>query len=71
MIEEVPEHEIEMMMKWNVHPMNHKEARWGIQMLKDGANVLKHWSDTHPHIRYFQLSDDNERLVWFSTVREV
>lgn len=39
--------------------------------MKQGANLLKHLNDSYPHIRYFQLSDDNERIIWYSSTFDI
>ena len=36
-------------------------------MMKDGSNLLKHLNDGYPHIRFFQLSDDCDRIIWYSS----
>jgi len=29
-VDEPLTHEVEMLMKWSIHPLNHREVRWGI-----------------------------------------
>ena len=48
--EEVTDEETVQLFQRHVHPRNHKEARRGIAMLKEGLNLLKHLSDGYPHI---------------------
>ena len=54
-----------------VPPLKHIEAEKAIKIMHAGSNLLKHVTNDNPHIRFFQLSDDNERLIYFSNVKEI
>lgn len=54
-----------------VTPLTHIEAQKAIKVMHEGSNLLKHINNGNPHIRFFQLSEDSNRLVYFSEVREI
>lgn len=54
-----------------VEPLKHIEAQKAIKVMHEGTNLLKHITEGNPHIRFYQLSDDNERLIYFSEVKNI
>lgn len=47
----------------------HVEAKNAIEKMRRGTNLLKHSSSGFPHLRQFQLTDDTERLMWYSSTK--
>eukprot|EP00916_Digyalum_oweni_P001620 GHVL01003097.1.p1 GENE.GHVL01003097.1~~GHVL01003097.1.p1 ORF type:complete len:615 (-),score=123.33 GHVL01003097.1:801-2597(-) len=53
-------------LKQAVEPLKHVETAEAIKRMKIGSNLLKHTRFGFPHLRQFQLSDDCQRLLWYS-----
>lgn len=54
-----------------VTPLAHIEAQKAIKAMHEGSNLLKHITNGNPHIRFFQLSEDSNRLVYFSEIKGI
>jgi hypothetical protein len=50
-----------------IKPTLHVEAKKAIERMRKGSNLLKHTKHGLPHLRQFQLSEDHERLVWYTS----
>ena len=53
-------------LKIEMEPLRHSEAQKGIELMKEGSNMLKHTRNGPPHIRMFQLTSDMTHLIWYS-----
>jgi len=53
-------------LKTEVEPLRHIESQKAIERMRRGSNLLKHTKYGFPHLRQFQLSDDLQRLVWYT-----
>ncbi|KAF8819478.1 hypothetical protein IE077_004192 [Cardiosporidium cionae] len=49
-----------------VEPLMHGEVKIALNMMRAGTNLIKYTTRGLPHIRQFQLSKDNRRLVWYT-----
>ena len=52
-----------------IDPLQHLEASKAIDIMKHGANLLKHTRGSMPHIRLFQLTSDLKHLIWFTATK--
>ena len=50
-----------------IDPLQHSEANCAIELMKQGANLLKHTRNSMPHIRLFQLTNDLKYLIWYTS----
>jgi hypothetical protein len=53
------------------YPLSHIEAKVALDIMQKGANLLKHNLTVDPHLRFFQLSKDKRRIVYFSEYKDV
>ncbi|CEM02960.1 unnamed protein product [Vitrella brassicaformis CCMP3155] len=53
-------------LKVTIEPVLHVESQKAIDRMKRGTNLLKHTRYGYPHLRQFQLSNDMNRLHWYS-----
>ncbi|CAD7939153.1 unnamed protein product [Amoebophrya sp. A25] len=56
-------------LKVMIDPLLHVEAKKAVERMKRGANLLKHTRYGFPHLRHFQLSEDTQRLLWYSAAK--
>ena len=54
-----------------VEPLRHVEAQKGVEMMRLGTNLMKHSTQGFPHLRFYQLSEDLRRLIWFSQSKSI
>merc|ERR1719316_1568858 len=50
-----------------IQPTLHVEAQKAIERMRRGSNLLKHTKYGLPHLRQFQLSEDWQRLLWYTS----
>lgn len=49
-----------------IPPLTHIESIKALEVMKNGANILKHTRNSMPHIRLFQITNDIKYLIWYS-----
>ena len=54
-----------------IEPLQHIEAQYAIKFMCLGSNLLKFTTNGYPHIRLFQLSNDLERILWYTKSKTI
>ena len=54
-----------------IDPLQHIEAQYAIKFMCLGSNLLKFTTNGYPHIRLFQLSNDLERILWYTKSKTI
>lgn len=54
-----------------IEPLKHIEAETTIKYICVGSNILKQTKKGIPHIKLFQLSSDQKRILWYSKSKKI
>lgn len=54
-----------------IEPLRHIESQVAIKYMLIGSNLLKHRKNGLPHIRFFQMSADLKRILWYTKSKKI
>jgi len=54
-----------------IEPLRHIESQVAVKYMVIGSNLLKHRKSGLPHIRFFQLSADLKRILWYTKSKKI
>jgi len=54
-----------------IEALRHIESQVAVKYMIIGSNLLKHRSMGLPHIRFFQLSSDLKRILWYTKSKKI